>query len=61
NLIVNESEVRSLIPDDKIIYCHCKAGVRAGTAAEALSPLGYDVRTLPQSFEKLVELGFKKA
>src|SRR5262245_8706010 len=32
----------------KIVYCHCRAGGRALTAAETLKKLGYDVRPLKQ-------------
>jgi rhodanese-related sulfurtransferase len=46
---------------NKIIYCHCKAGGRASTAAQILRPMGYDVRSLPQSCEKLIEEGFEPA
>src|SRR5688572_26818033 len=48
-------------PKDKIIYCHCKAGVRALTAANILKELGYDVRPLAQGYEELIEAGFPKA
>ena len=46
------------LPKDKPIYCHWKAGVRAAVAAKTLRPMGYDIRTVPDSFEKLVEMGF---
>ncbi len=48
-------------PKDKIIYCHCRAGVRALTAGEILKDLGYDVRPLKQGYEELIEAGFPKA
>ena len=61
SLVSDESALKQRLPVDKIVYCHCKAGVHATSAAQALTPLGYDVRTLPQSYEQLVELGFKPA
>lgn len=48
-------------PKDKIIYCHCKAGVRSLTAGDILKDLGYDVRPLKQGYEELIEAGFPKA
>jgi rhodanese-related sulfurtransferase len=48
-------------PKDKIIYCHCRAGVRALTAGDILKELGYDVRPLQQGYEQLIEAGFPKA
>jgi rhodanese-related sulfurtransferase len=48
-------------PKDKIIYCHCRAGVRALTAADILKELGYDVRPLKAGYEELIEAGFPKA
>jgi rhodanese-related sulfurtransferase len=48
-------------PQEKIIYCHCRAGVRALTAGDILKELGYDVRPLKQGYEELIEAGFPKA
>src|SRR5687767_8521968 len=39
----------------KIVYCHCKAGKRALTAAEILKKHGYDVRPLKQGYDELLE------
>lgn len=44
-----------------IVYCHCRAGRRALTAAEALQKMGFDVRPLKQGFDELVKEGFPKA
>jgi rhodanese-related sulfurtransferase len=49
------------VPKDKIVYCHCKAGRRALTAADILKDLGYDVRPLKQGYQELLDAGFPKA
>lgn len=49
------------IPKDKIVYIHCVSGFRAQDAADDLGKLGYKVRPLDSSYEKLVEAGFLKA
>ena len=49
------------LPKEKIIYCHCARGVRAQTAGDILSQLGYDVRPLAAGFDELVKQGFKAA
>lgn len=45
----------------KVIYCHCRAGVRALNAAKLLEKQGYDVRPLKQGYEELVKAGFAVA
>ncbi len=50
-----------IIPKDKIVYTHCKAGGRALLAAEALSKQGYDVRPLKPGIQELLDAGFPKA
>src|SRR4051812_41818106 len=37
-------DVARVVPQDKIVYCHCGSGVRSLRAADALKKLGYDVR-----------------
>jgi rhodanese-related sulfurtransferase len=49
------------LPKDKVIYCHCKAGGRALTAADILKELGYDVRPLKPGYQDLIQAGFPKA
>ncbi len=49
------------LPKDKILYCHCRAGRRALTAADILKKKGYDVRPLKPGFEELIKAGFEKA
>ena len=45
----------------KIVYCHCRAGRRALTAAELLKKQGFDVRPLKLGYEELLEAGLPKA
>ena len=49
------------VPADKIVYCHCQAGVRVLTAAQVLNALGYDVRPLQAGYAALLNSGFDKA
>lgn len=53
--LVNESDAK------KVIYCHCRAGGRALTAAEMLRKLGYDARPLKQGYDELLKGGLPKA
>lgn len=48
------------LPKDKIIYTHCRAGIRSVKAAEILEKQGYDVRPLKPGFEDLIKAGFPK-
>jgi rhodanese-related sulfurtransferase len=48
-------------PKAKIVYCHCRSGVRSLSAAEILKGLGYDVRPLKAGYEDLLGAGFEKA
>lgn len=54
-------KLQELPNDDLIVYCHCKAGVRALRAAKKLKEIGYDVRPIKAGFAELVENGFEKA
>ena len=45
----------------KIVYTHCKAGVRSVTAGEILSKKGYDVRPLKAGYQELLDAGFAPA
>ena len=56
-----KKKLKELPDDDLIIYCHCKAGVRALRAAKKLKDIGYDVRPIKAGFAELVENGFEKA
>ena len=60
----DEKSLAALVKElnkDQIIYCHCKAGRRALTAAEILKKQGFDVRPLKQGYDQLLEAGFEKA
>jgi len=48
----------TLLPKDKIVYCHCLAGGRCLEAAAILAPLGYDVRPLKPGYPELIQAGF---
>jgi rhodanese-related sulfurtransferase len=54
------AELLKDLPQDKIIYTHCRAGGRALACGEILRQLGYDVRPLKAGFEALVQAGFEK-
>jgi rhodanese-related sulfurtransferase len=56
--IRSADELKSL--DKKtIIYCHCKAGVRALCAAAILKRHGFDCRALKDGYSDLVKSGFQ--
>lgn len=54
-------KIGELPNDDLIIYCYCKAGIRALKAAKKLKSIGYDVRAIKTGFAELVKNGFEKA
>jgi phage shock protein E len=54
------SELLKLLPKDKIIYTHCKAGGRSLTCGDILKAHGYDVRPLKPGYDDLVKAGFEK-
>jgi phage shock protein E len=54
-------EVLKLLPKDKIIYTHCRAGGRALTCGDILKKQGYDVRPLKPGYQDLISAGFEKA
>ena len=49
------------LPKGKIVYTHCKAGVRSVTAGEILKRQGYDVRPLKAGYKDLLDAGFAPA
>jgi phage shock protein E len=55
------TELLKVLPKDKIIYTHCRAGGRALNCGEILKKQGYDVRPLKAGFQDLVSAGFEKA
>ncbi len=50
-----------MLPKDKPIYLHCKAGGRVLMCAEMLNGKGWDIRPLRTGFDGLVKAGFSKA
>ncbi len=59
-----EAEVKDLLkllPKDKILYTHCKAGGRALICGDILKEHGYDVRPLKPGYADLIQAGFEKA
>jgi phage shock protein E len=54
-------QLLKLLPKDKIIYTHCKAGGRALMCGDILKQHGYDVRPLKPGYDDLVKAGFEKA
>jgi rhodanese-related sulfurtransferase len=54
-------ELLKLLPKDKIIYTHCRAGGRALMCGDILKKQGYDVRPLKPGFDDLLQAGFEKA
>lgn len=55
------ARLATLLPKDKILYCHCLAGGRCLEAAAILAPLGYDVRPLKPGYPQLIQAGFPSA
>jgi phage shock protein E len=49
------------LPQDKIIYVHCQAGLRAKQACLVAANSGFDLRTLKADYDELLEAGFKPA
>ena len=58
---IDAKTLLGIIPKDKIVYTHCRAGRRALAAAEELSKHGYDVRALKPGIQELLDAGFPKA
>ncbi|MFM7318655.1 MAG: rhodanese-like domain-containing protein [Isosphaeraceae bacterium] len=56
-----ESFLKLGIDKKKVIYTHCKLGIRALRMATMLKEKGYDVRALKPGFDELVEAGFPEA
>ena len=58
-LKADPEKIKSRIPENKIVYLHCRAGSRALRAASILEPLGIDVRPVSSGFDALVKDGFE--
>jgi rhodanese-related sulfurtransferase len=54
-------DLLKLLPKDKIIYTHCRAGGRSLICGDILKKHGYDVRPLKPGYEDLIGAGFEKA
>jgi phage shock protein E len=54
-------ELLKVLPKDKIIYTHCKAGGRSLLCGDILKKHGYEVRPLKPGYEDLLKSGFEKA
>ena len=50
---------RLKLPEDKIIYCHCRSGGRVLQVTKLLEPLGYDIRPLKSGYADLRKAGFE--
>ena len=55
------ADLLKVLPKDKIIYTHCRAGGRSLTCGDILKKQGYDVRPLKPGFDDLIKAGFEKA
>ena len=56
-----DSDLLKSLPQDKIIYCHCRSGGRVLQATKLLEPLGYDIRPLKSGYADLLKADFPKA
>ncbi len=56
-----DAAVSKKLAKDKVVYTHCKIGVRSVTAAEILLKQGYDVRPLKAGYQELLNSGFTPA
>ncbi len=57
----NAPAVKKKLPQEKILYFHCKSGGRCRIAADLLKKDGFDIRPLKAGYQELIETGFKKA
>lgn len=55
------ADLLKTLSKDKVVYTHCRSGVRALAGGEILKKHGYDVRPLKAGYQDLVEAGFEKA
>ncbi len=53
--------VRKLVGRRSVVYCHCRSGIRAISAAEVLRKLGYDARAVKPGYQQLLQAGFAPA
>jgi rhodanese-related sulfurtransferase len=58
---IDAAELKKLLPEGKILYAHCFAGVRCLEAADRLKAAGYELRPLKPGYKDLLKAGFEKA
>jgi rhodanese-related sulfurtransferase len=58
---IDTEALLKIVPKDKVIYTHCKAGKRSLAAAQELQKRGYDVRPLKPGIQELLDAGLPKA
>jgi rhodanese-related sulfurtransferase/ubiquinone/menaquinone biosynthesis C-methylase UbiE len=51
-------ELAKILPQERIIYCHCRSGGRVLIAGPILKKMGYDVRPLKAGYADLLKAGF---
>ncbi len=56
-----KAALAKLLPEGKAVYCHCRSGGRALTAAEAFARLGHQVKPLKPGINALAKAGFPVA
>jgi rhodanese-related sulfurtransferase len=54
-------DLAKILPKDKIIYIHCRAGKLSLSAAEILEKYGYQTRPMKFGYQDLLDAGFAKA
>lgn len=55
---IDAEDLAKRLPDDKILYTHCVAGVRSVAAANILEQSDYKIRALKPGYKQLVQAGF---
>jgi phage shock protein E len=58
---LSAEEVRQLVPENTVIYCHCASGYRCLEAAPLLRKYGYQVKALAPGYKDLLKAGFAPA
>jgi ubiquinone/menaquinone biosynthesis C-methylase UbiE/rhodanese-related sulfurtransferase len=53
-------ELKAKLPENKILYLHCRSGGRVLIAADLLKPFNYDIRPLKLGFDALTQEGFEQ-
>lgn len=54
-------DLKAKLPENKILYLHCRSGGRVLIAAGLLKPYNYDIRPLKLGFDALTQEGFEPA